>query len=59
MWNVYVRGVLVKSYTYKLQAVIYCLLKGYVYTGTGDWYPYRDIVTLDPRVKIIKEKRCD
>lgn len=59
MWNVYVNGVLVKSYAYKLQAVTYCLIKGYIYTGMGDWYPYIDIAALDPRVKIVKEKRCD
>lgn len=51
MYNVYVNNTLVKSYPFRIQAVIYCYMNGYVYEGGYDfdnrWYR-----VLDPRVKI-------
>ena len=58
IYKVYVNEVLVKEYRYWVQAVTYCLMNGYVYTGSGtdEWNFGYSITSLDPRVKIIKEK---
>ena len=58
IYKVYVIEVLVKEYRYWVQAVTYCLMNGYVYTGSGtdEWNFGYSITSLDPRVKIIKEK---
>ena len=40
-------GGLEKTYPYKIQAIIYCFLKGYVYTGRGSFF-------LAPNVEIKK-----
>ena len=40
---------LVKKYHFKIQAIIYCFLSGYVSTGRG-WY------FLNPNVEIIEVK---
>lgn len=45
MYQVIVRDTVVKKYPFKLQAVIYCFLNGYVASGYG-WY------FLNPDVKI-------
>ena len=54
MYNVYVNNVKVKSYPFKIQAVVYCYMNGYVFEGGHDfddnWY-----VTLHDRVQIRKE----
>ena len=54
MYNVYVNGTKVKSYKYKIQAIIYCFMNGYVSSGGHDmdsnWYYF-----YDDRVKVIKE----
>lgn len=54
MYNIYVNNTKVKSYPFKIQAVIYCYMNGYVYGGMYDfdnkWY-----TILDDRVRIEKE----
>jgi hypothetical protein len=45
MYQVKVRDEVVKTYPFKLQAIIYCFLNGYVTSGRG-WY------FLNPYVKI-------
>lgn len=54
MYNVYVNGTKVKSYKYKIQAIIYCYMHGYVSSGGYDfdncWY-----IFLDEKVKVVKE----
>lgn len=56
-YNIYVNNTFVKSYPFKIQAIIYCYLKGYVYEGGCDfdnnWYR-----VLDPKVKILESKKC-
>ena len=54
MWVVYVDGLPVKKYKYKIQANIYCYLKGFVYSGLGDFYN-KEIKALDSRVRIERE----
>jgi hypothetical protein len=58
IYKVYVNEVLVKEYRYWVQAVTYCLMNGYVYTGSGtdEWNFGYSITSLDPRVKIVKEE---
>lgn len=55
MYEIYVNDVKVKEYRFKIQAVMYCYLKGYVYEGGYDfnnkWYRI-----LDPQVKIKESK---
>ena len=52
--NVYVNNTKVKSYPFKIQAVIYCYMNGYVNEGGHDfdngWY-----IFLDDKVKVVKE----
>ena len=54
MYSVYVNNVKVKSYKYKIQATVYCFLKGYIYSGgcdfDNDWYYF-----YDDRVKVVRE----
>lgn len=45
MYQVTVNNTIVKEYPFKLQAIIYCFLNGYVTSGRG-WY------FLNERVKI-------
>lgn len=45
MYQVTVNNVVVKTYPFKVQAVIYCFMNGYVTSGRG-WY------FLNERVKI-------
>ncbi len=45
MYNVYVNNELKKSYKYKIQAVTYCFLNGYVTSGRGLYF-------LNPKVEI-------
>lgn len=56
MYQVLVDNVCVKEYPYKIQATMYCLMKGYVYSGWDDWEngSIGRIVVLDPKVKIRK-----
>ena len=56
MYQVLVDNVCVKEYPYKIQATMYCLMKGYVYSGWDDWEnsSIGGIVILDPEVKIRK-----
>lgn len=53
MYDVYVNNVKVKSYPFKIQAVIYCYLNGYVSSGGCDfdngWYYF-----LDEKVRIVE-----
>ena len=57
MWSVYVNGHRVKSYTYKIQASIYCFMNGYVYSGWDDFkFGSKSIYVLDDRVEIREEK---
>lgn len=51
------KGRIIKSYPFRLQAVIYCYLKGFVYTGG---YGSQKFYTLDPDVEIKKKvgKKC-
>ena len=53
-YNVYVNNTLVKSYPFKIQAIIYCYMNGYVSEGGHDFNNGRYIF-LDERVKIRKE----
>ena len=54
MYNVYVNNTKVKSYPFKIQAVIYCYMKGYVWEGgcvfDNGWY-----IFLDEKVRVVKE----
>lgn len=53
---VLVNDKVVKTYKYRIQAIIYCLLKGYVYSGTSEWSgKYHSF--LDPKVKIRERNR--
>lgn len=45
MYQVTVNNTPVKTYPYKIQAIVYCFMNGYVTSGRG-WY------FLDERVKI-------
>lgn len=47
MYQVVVNNKVVKTYPFKIQAIIYCFMNGYVTSGRG-WY------FLDDRVKISK-----
>lgn len=51
-WVVKVNGNIVKSYPYKWQAVMFCYMNGYVYSGLNEWNNFKEIVCLDDRVKI-------
>lgn len=51
-WIVRVNDKTVKEYPYKWQAVMYCYLNGYVYSGLNEWNNFKEIVCLDDRVKI-------
>lgn len=55
MYNVIVNNTIVKTYPYKIQAIIYCFLKGYVYSGYDEWHSYNYVQVLDDRVKIEEE----
>lgn len=59
MYVIYVNNVEVKRYKYWLQVMMYCIMNGYVYTGTGtdSWNYGYDVVSLDPRITIEKEKK--
>lgn len=61
VYKVYVNDTLVKEYRYWIQAVTYCIARGYVYTGNGtdEWNFRYSVTSLDPRVKIIKEEEND
>jgi len=52
-YNVFINNTVVKSYPFKIQAVIYCYMNGYVSCGGYDfdngWYRF-----LDKKVKIEK-----
>ena len=48
MYQVTVNNTPVKTYPFKIQAVVYCFLNGYVSTGKG-WY------FLNPKIKIRKK----
>lgn len=56
MWKVMVNNKLVKSYPHEAQAVMYCFMNGYIYSGGYDfdnnWYYF-----LDDRVQV-KEEKC-
>jgi hypothetical protein len=52
MWEVTVNGKVVKKYPFKLQAQVYCMLKGYVYFGHDEWNHFREFYVLDNHVKI-------
>lgn len=54
-WIVRVNGKIVKEYPLKVQAIIYCYLKGYVMSGYDEWDGYKYIEMLDDRVKIDEE----
>lgn len=56
MYEVYVNNKLVKSYKFKIQAVVYCYMNGYVYEGGHD-FDDNWIVTLDPRAEIRKVEK--
>lgn len=43
MFNVYVKGELKKSYPYKIQACIWCVMKGYVGYGRGKHWLFYDV----------------
>lgn len=56
MFEIYVNNIKVKTYPFKIQAIIYCFLNGYITTSTGDfkdkqWY------FLNPKVKINSVKK--
>lgn len=55
-WHIYVNDVKVKEYPYWLQVLTYCLLKGYVFSGTGTnpWNDGYSYITWHPSVKIIR-----
>lgn len=57
MYQVLVNNVCVKEYPYKIQAITYCLMHGYVYSGWDDWeWNFtRKVSYLDPKVQIIKK----
>lgn len=50
-YQVFVNDTLVKTYAHKIQAIMYCFLKGYVNSGRG-WY------FLDDRVQIKEQSRA-
>lgn len=54
MYNVEVDGITVKSYPYKIQAFVYCLISGYVYTGFDEWEHCNQFFVLDDDVKIVE-----
>lgn len=43
MFNVYVKGDLKKSYHYKIQACIWCVMKGYVGCYRGKYWLFDDV----------------
>lgn len=47
MYQVIVNNTMVKTYPFKIQAIVYCFLNGYVSSGRG-WY------FLDEKVKVRK-----
>ena len=51
-WVVKVKGEIVKEYPYKWQAIMFCYMNGYVYSGLNEWNNSKEIVCLDSRVKI-------
>lgn len=51
-YEVYLNNTIVKSYSYKAQAITWCFINCYVNSGHG-WY------FLDPRVKIKEVKEYD
>lgn len=52
IYQVIVNNTVVKEYPHKWQAVMYCYLNGYVYSGLNEWNNFKGIVCLDDRVKI-------
>jgi hypothetical protein len=56
-YKIYVGNTLVKEYRYWLQAITYCLMNGYIYSGSGTdkWNFGYNVISLHPKVKIIKE----
>lgn len=57
MYKVIVNGKTVKEYPFKIQAVIYCFLNGYVYEGYDEWNSYKYLRVLDNRIRI-EETKC-
>lgn len=54
MYSVIVNNKVVKKYPYKIQAIVYCFMKGYVYSGYDEWNSYKYLQVLDDRVRIEK-----
>ena len=60
MYVVYVDGLKMKVYPYRIQAIIWAFLHGYVYTGWDEWKaPYTSIYVFDSRLEIRKERLCN
>lgn len=51
MFQVFKDNICIKEYPFKLQAIMYCMMHGYVYSGLGDWN-FESIIMLDPCVQI-------
>lgn len=52
MYKVAVNNEVVKEYPFKIQAVIYCFMHGYVSHGYDEWNGNKELVVLDERVKV-------
>ena len=51
------RTIVFKEYPYKLQAIIWCFMNGYAYSGFDEWKHGRErLYILDPRIEIVEVK---
>ena len=58
MYVISVNGKEVKRYEHWEQALSYCMLSNYIYSGTGtdEWNEGFEVTALDPKVTIKKEE---
>ena len=54
MYEVYVNNRKVKEYPFKLQAITYCFMNGYIACGSGDFGIHKRYYFMNPKVKIRK-----
>ena len=56
MYQVILNNNVIKSYPYKIQAVIWCFLNGYVYSGGYD-FDNKRYYFLDDSIKIVNMEK--
>lgn len=57
MYEIYVRGHLVKSYEHKEQVEAFCFMNGYVSSGFDEWGGHEQYFFMNPNVKVIQKEK--